>query len=76
MIESALRPTGPGAAKAPRLVDRNEPKPPSAKGLSSHRKVLEEEGIESGREVHRKISQRGDPDEAGDGRAPLRGAEG
>ena len=51
LIESALRPTGPGARKAPVLVDRNEPKPPSAKGLSSHRKVLEEEGAESGREV-------------------------
>jgi len=54
LIESALRPTGPGAREAPRLADRNEPKPPSTKGLSSHRKVLEEEGKESGREVHRK----------------------
>ncbi len=54
MIESALRPSGPEPREAPRLVDRNEPKPPSAKGLSSHRKELEEQGIESGREVHEK----------------------
>jgi eukaryotic-like serine/threonine-protein kinase len=53
-IESALRPTGHGAQEAPRLVNRNEPKPPSAKGLSAHRKMLENEGIESGREVHEK----------------------
>ena len=33
-------------------MDRDEPKPPSAKGLSAHRKMLEEEGVESGREVH------------------------
>ena len=52
MIESALRPTGHGARETPRLVDREEPKPPSTKGLSSHRKALEAEGIESGREVH------------------------
>ena len=35
-------------------MDRNEPKPPSTKDLSSHRKNLEAEGIESGREVHEK----------------------
>jgi hypothetical protein len=54
LIESALHPTGNRARETPRLVDRNEPKPPSTKGLSSHRKALEEEGMESGREVHEK----------------------
>ena len=54
VIESALRPTGHPAQPAPRLVDKKEPKPPSSKGLSSYRKVLEEEGIESGREAHEK----------------------
>ncbi|MFI5457802.1 MAG: serine/threonine-protein kinase [Isosphaerales bacterium] len=54
LIESALRPTGHGARDAPRLADRNEPKPPSTKGLSSHRKRLEEAGNESGRDVQRK----------------------
>jgi serine/threonine protein kinase len=54
VIESALRPTGRGARETPRLRDRNEPKPPSTKGLSAHRKGLEEEGIESGRDVHKK----------------------
>ncbi len=52
LIESALRPTGPRARKTPRLVDREEPKPPSTKGLTSHRKNLEAAGLESGREVH------------------------
>jgi hypothetical protein len=33
-------------------VSRNEAKPPSTKGLAAHRKILEEEGIESGRKVH------------------------
>jgi serine/threonine protein kinase len=53
-IESALRPTGHGAREAPRLVNRNEPKPPSAKGVSAHRLMLENEGIESGREAQKK----------------------
>ena len=35
-------------------MDRDEPRPSPARGLSSHRKELEEEGIESGREVHEK----------------------
>ena len=64
------------AGKPPRLVDRNEPKPPSAKGLSSHRQALEEEGMRIRAGRAREISQRGDPDEAGDGRAPRHGAEG
>ncbi len=51
LIESSLRPTGHGARKTQGLVDRNQPKPPSAKGLASHRKGLEEEGGESGREA-------------------------
>jgi eukaryotic-like serine/threonine-protein kinase len=54
VIDSALRPTGHRAREAPRLVDRNEPKSPSSKGLSSHRKNLEEGGIESGREAQKK----------------------
>jgi len=54
LIESALRPTGRDTRKAPSLVDQKNPKSPSTKGLSSHRKVLEDEGIESGRDVHKK----------------------
>ncbi len=57
LIESALRPTGHRARKAQRLVDRKQPKPPSTKGLAAHRKLLEEEGIESGREVHKKYRE-------------------
>jgi serine/threonine protein kinase len=54
VIESALRPTGHQAHPTPHLVDKNAPKPPSTKGLSSYRKLLEEEGIESGRDAHEK----------------------
>jgi serine/threonine protein kinase len=54
LIESALRPTGHRASETPRLVDRTEPKPASTRGLSSHRKVLEEDGTESGREAQKK----------------------
>jgi serine/threonine-protein kinase len=54
VIESALRPSSPPAGKTPRLIDREEPKPPSAQGLSSHRKGLEADGIETGREAHEK----------------------
>jgi serine/threonine protein kinase len=54
LIESALRPTGNKATAAPRPADRIESKPPSTKGLSSHRRNLEEEGAESGREAHEK----------------------
>ena len=32
----------------------SKPKLPSSKGISSHRKALEEEGVESGRDVHEK----------------------
>src|SRR5262249_48746564 len=53
MIESALGPTAERAKEAPRLADRQEPKSPSIKRLSSPRKSLEEEGVESGREAHR-----------------------
>jgi eukaryotic-like serine/threonine-protein kinase len=53
-IESALRRPSHGAREAPRLVNRNEPKPPSSKGLSAHRQMLENEGRESGREAHGK----------------------
>jgi serine/threonine-protein kinase len=54
VIESALHPGGRPAREAPRLVDKKATKPPSSKGLSSHRKLLEEEGTESGREAHEK----------------------
>jgi eukaryotic-like serine/threonine-protein kinase len=52
LIESALRPPGHGAREVPRLVEKSGPKPRSTKSLSSHRKILEAEGIESGRDVH------------------------
>ena len=51
-IESALRPKSQGAQDARQLVNRKESRPPSAKGISAHRKMLENEGVESGREVH------------------------
>jgi serine/threonine protein kinase len=54
MIESALRPTDPSERRAPRPLERNEPKPPPTKGLAAHRSALEGEGTESGREVHKK----------------------
>ena len=52
-IESALRPRARSAADARQLVERNEPKAPSSKGLSTHRMNLEEEGNDSGREVQK-----------------------
>jgi eukaryotic-like serine/threonine-protein kinase len=54
MIESALRPTKHGARGSDSLVDRHLPKPPSSRRISSHRKALEGDGVESGREVHDK----------------------
>jgi hypothetical protein len=51
LVESALRPAAPGSRESPRLVEKHEVKPPSAKDLS-HRKILEEEGAESGRQAH------------------------
>jgi serine/threonine protein kinase len=54
MIESALRPTSPGAGERDLLSDRNIPSAPSSRGISGHRKTLEGEGAESGREVHDK----------------------
>ncbi len=51
VIESALGASGPNARKARRLVDTTPPRAPSTKGLISHRKTLEEEGTESGREA-------------------------
>jgi serine/threonine protein kinase len=53
MIESALRPTRPDIQRSSNLVDKTPPKAPSTKGLFSHRKNLEEEGDESGREAHK-----------------------
>ncbi len=54
LIESALRPSAQPARPATRLVEREEPKAPPSRSLASHRKELEEEGGESGREVHEK----------------------
>src|SRR5581483_7824325 len=54
VIESALRPSAPRPRPTKRLVDREEPKAPSSKGLTAHRKSLEADGIESGRDVHEK----------------------
>lgn len=49
MIESALRPTKRGDGDPDHLVDRrHQPKPPSSRRISSHRKALEGEGMESG----------------------------
>jgi serine/threonine-protein kinase len=53
LIESAISPRARGSRKSPDLVERNEPKAPSSKGLISHRKNLEEEGVDSGREVQK-----------------------
>lgn len=53
LIESALRPSAPQPLTTPRLVERDEPKPPP-RSLASHRQELEEQGGESGREVHEK----------------------
>ena len=54
LVESALRPTGRATREAPRLVDRDEPKSPSTKGLSFDRNALEEAGNESGKDVQKK----------------------
>jgi serine/threonine protein kinase len=54
LIESALNPGGHETRRSSRLVDRQKSRPPSSKGLSSHRKSLEEDGTESGREAHQK----------------------
>jgi serine/threonine-protein kinase len=53
LIESAINPKGRGSRTAPQLVERNEPKTPSSKDLISHRKNLEVEGADSGREVQK-----------------------
>lgn len=54
LIESALRSDDRPPRKAARLVDQPEPRSPSGKALDSHRRSLEEDGNESGREVHEK----------------------
>jgi serine/threonine-protein kinase len=51
-VESALRPSAQEARQSLRPSAKKEPKRPSIKGLSSHRKTLEAEGVESGREAH------------------------
>jgi serine/threonine-protein kinase len=53
-IELALSPAGVRASPTARPADQDKRKPPSTRGLSSHRKGLEEEGHESGREAHEK----------------------
>ena len=57
MIESALRPKSQRGRDATHLVEKNSPKPCASKGLSSHRKLLEEQGNETGRDVHAKYRQ-------------------
>jgi serine/threonine protein kinase len=52
MIESALRPTSPGDRERVRPSDRKIPSAPSSRGISGHRKALEGEGTETGRDVH------------------------
>jgi serine/threonine protein kinase len=51
-VESALRPAGQDAREPLRRSEKKVAKRPSIKGLSSHRRTLEEEGVESGREAH------------------------
>jgi eukaryotic-like serine/threonine-protein kinase len=53
LIESAISPKARGSRNAPHLVERNEPKSPTSKDLISHRKNLEEAGVDSGREVQK-----------------------
>ena len=53
-IESALRPGERPSRGGSRLVERDESRAPTTRSLSSHRKSLEEEGVESGREAHEK----------------------
>ena len=57
MIESALRPKSQRASDTARLVERSEPRRRSTKDLSSHRQVLEQDGVETGRDVHAKYRQ-------------------
>ncbi len=54
LIELALSPAGVHAGRSALPSDEREPKAPSSRRLSSHRKVLEEDGHESGREAHEK----------------------
>jgi serine/threonine-protein kinase len=54
VIESALRPNGRGDRESARLLNTPKPTSPSTKRLSSHRKTIEEQGSESGREAHQK----------------------
>jgi serine/threonine-protein kinase len=53
VIESALRPDGRRPREGPRPLARNDPQPQPKRSLSAHRKVLEAEGTESGRDVHK-----------------------
>ncbi len=57
LIESALSPKSQHARDSSRLVERSEPRRRSTKDLSSHRQVLEQQGVETGRDVHAKYRQ-------------------
>ncbi len=54
VIESALRPGGFSSRQAPRPLERTESRSPAKKSITSHRKALEGEGDESGREAQKK----------------------
>ena len=53
LIESAINPKRRGPQKPSGLVEKNDAKAPSSKDLITHRKSLEEEGAESGREAQK-----------------------
>jgi serine/threonine-protein kinase len=53
MIESALRPRQRSTSETPRLAGSDALKSPSTKNLMTHRKVLEAQGVDSGREVQK-----------------------
>jgi eukaryotic-like serine/threonine-protein kinase len=54
VIESALRPGGHSSRQAPDRLERTGSRSPLKKGITSHRKALEGEGEESGRDVQKK----------------------
>jgi eukaryotic-like serine/threonine-protein kinase len=53
-IELALSPAAVRPSRTASLADQAEGKPGSSRSISSHRKILEAEGHESGREAHEK----------------------
>ncbi len=54
LIESALRPDGPETRRPSRPVEQISITPPTTRDISAHRKSLEADGQESGRDVHEK----------------------